>query len=288
MSSIDDPALQALAAPLFDLLAADCVTGQPPFPPSMRCGVEHADLSRIPLADPDASFRIGPHSPRALLRRRRIDDLRRAAHRIDAAEIAARQGREIHAAVGRDTDAVRAGTTRRIEYAHVAACRIELAVDAALPREPEMAALIEDRRVQIRVAPVLGQGKAPDRECLRIDAHDRVQPAVRDPCRPILTDDDAVRCRAVAERDAIGLAVTRVQPSDCALRLRGVPDGAVGRRSDVVRCAAGGNGERIERWGLGVCRTQCEYRDNESRREIPDDPGCDASVHSCRCLHVGS
>ena len=32
MSSIDDSALQALAAPLFDLLAADCVAGQPPFP----------------------------------------------------------------------------------------------------------------------------------------------------------------------------------------------------------------------------------------------------------------
>ena len=32
MSSIDDSALQALAAPLFDLLAADCMAGQPPFP----------------------------------------------------------------------------------------------------------------------------------------------------------------------------------------------------------------------------------------------------------------
>src|SRR5215469_9094360 len=122
---------------------------QPPFAPLMRGRVEHADLSRVPLAHPDTPFRIGPYPACALIRCRRIDDLRRAARGIDMAEIVACQGREVQAAVRRDADAVRAAPARRIEDTHSARRGFELAIDAVLPGKPEMTLLVEDRRIQV-------------------------------------------------------------------------------------------------------------------------------------------
>ena len=52
MSSIDDTALRALAAPLFDALTAHCVPGQVPFPlgPNPRLASYYAQRSRTTMS----------------------------------------------------------------------------------------------------------------------------------------------------------------------------------------------------------------------------------------------
>src|SRR3546814_107884 len=96
---------------------------------------------------------------------------------------------------------------------------------------------VERRGVGVGVAALAGQGIALDGRGLRIDAEDRVGPAVGDPRRAVRSDDHAVRGRAFAERNMRRLAGFRIKPPQRALALRGVPDRPARRGigCDVVR-----------------------------------------------------
>src|SRR3546814_3682322 len=98
------------------------------------------------------------------------------------------------------------------------------AVDAVLAGEPELAVAVVGRGVEVGVAALAGQGIALDGMSLRIDADDRVEPAVGDPWRTVRSHDHAVRRGAVAERDVQRLAGLRIESAQRALVLRGVPD----------------------------------------------------------------
>ena len=82
------------------------------------------------------------------------------------------------------------------------------------------------------------QREASDLPRAGVDAHDRVEAAVRDPRRSVRADDDAVRCRPVAESREPRLPGPRVQPAELARVLSRVPDATVTGRRDVVRMRA--------------------------------------------------
>src|SRR3546814_19732325 len=87
----------------------------------------------------------------------------------------------------------------------------------------ELALAVEGRGVEVGVAALAGQGIALDGMSLRIDADDRVEPAVGDPRRTVRSDDHAVRRRAFAERDVHRLAGLRIESAQRALVLPGAP-----------------------------------------------------------------
>src|SRR6266545_4010378 len=82
---------------------------------------------------------------------------------------------------------------RRVPDLHGAALRIEPAVDAVLPGEPDAPALVEGQGVEVHVAARFGQRPALYFAGPRIDAHDGVRPAFRDPRRAVGPDCDVVR-----------------------------------------------------------------------------------------------
>src|SRR5438034_1399878 len=57
---------------------ARALAGQPPHLPRLRPRIVHAHVAGVPLADPDPALAVGPHAPRALILRRRLDDGRGA------------------------------------------------------------------------------------------------------------------------------------------------------------------------------------------------------------------
>src|SRR3546814_7004866 len=122
---------------------------------------------------------------------------------------------------------------------------MDSAVDAVLAGEPELAVAVEGRGVEVGVAALAGQGIALDGMSLRIDADDRVEPAVGDPWRTVRSHDHAVRRGAVAERDVQRLAGLRIESAQRALVLRGVPDRPARRGigCDGVRMGAGRDGK---------------------------------------------
>ena len=92
--------------------------------------------------------------------------------------------------------------------------------------------------LRLAFAKPFGSGNSFTALRLRIDARDRVLPALGDPGRAVRPDDHAVRRRALAERDLLDLAGLRIEDAERALALRRVPDGAVRRGRDVVRMRA--------------------------------------------------
>src|ERR1700740_2772953 len=68
-----------------------------------------------------------------------------------------------------------------MEHRHPAGFWIEPAIDAILPGEPQHALVINTRRVEVGVPPLLGQRKELHRACRGIDPRDRVLPAFGDP-----------------------------------------------------------------------------------------------------------
>ena len=99
-------------------------------------------------------------------------------------------------AIGRICDPVRAGTAGRIENRHRARLGIEPPVDAVLPREPDHALAIENRRVQVCVAPLLGKREEFCPVCCGVNSDDCVLPAFCDPSGAVRPNDDTVGRRA--------------------------------------------------------------------------------------------
>jgi hypothetical protein len=110
-----------------------------------------------------------------------------------------------------------------------------------LSREPQNALAIEGRGVEIGAGEFLRQRKKL--HCLGgwIESRDGVLPAVGDPCGTIGADNNTVRCRARAKRYLSCLPAFRIEDSECALKLRRVPNVAVRRWRNVVRVRAARN-----------------------------------------------
>src|SRR3989454_633595 len=217
---------------------ARALAGQPPRLPRLRPRIVHAHVAGVPLADPDPALAVGPHAPRALILRRRLDDGRRARVEIDARDVAAGQRGVVDVALGRRRDPVGAAAARRVPDLHVAGRGVEAAVHAALAREPDAPALVERRGVEVGPLARLRQRPAPDLARLRIDAHDRVRAALGHPRRAVGADDHAVRRRPLAEWDQLDLAARGIEAPQLAVALRRVPDDAVRAHRHVVRRAA--------------------------------------------------
>src|SRR5437879_9055797 len=131
--------------------------GRLPLRPLAGSRLVAAEVARVPLRHPQAALRVRPHAPRALAARRRLDHRRGAARRVDARDVRAGERGVVQHALRGHVDAVRAAALRRVEYFHLAAARIEAAVDAALAGKPVHAVLVEDRGVEIGVAAAFGQ-----------------------------------------------------------------------------------------------------------------------------------
>ena len=174
---------------------------------------------------------------------RRIDHGRGAGCGVDAGNVIAAQRCVPDLAGGRGGDAIRPVTLRRLPGIDLSARRIDTSVDAGLAGEPEDAALVEGRRVEIGLLESLRQRKELHLFAFRIDARDRVQPGLGDPRRAVRPGDHAMRRRALAERHLLHLAGSRVENAERALVLRRVPDRAVGRGRDIVRMRALRDGE---------------------------------------------
>ncbi len=116
----------------------------------------------------------------------------------------------------------------------------DASVDAGLAGEPQRAARVEHRRVEIGGRVVGGKREPPHLPRRRVHADDRVQPAVGDPWSAVRTDDHAVRRRIVPELHFVDPAVFGIEVAELARVLRGVPDRAVGRDGDIVRVRPGG------------------------------------------------
>src|SRR3989442_654275 len=110
-----------------------------PLAPLLAGGVIHPELARVPFRDPHAALRVAPHATCALTAGRRREHDRPAGLLHDPADVAPRERREVHLAVGARRDAVRAGAAWRVGDRHRTAPRIETPKDAALTREPERA-----------------------------------------------------------------------------------------------------------------------------------------------------
>ncbi len=133
------------------------VAGQLPFAPGPGCRVVHAHLPGVPVAHPDSPARVRPQAARALALGGWVDDRCHAAVDVDAGDVIAGQGGEVHIARRGGGDAVRSAATRRGPDLDLCGGRIEPAVIAALAGEPHPTAAIERQGVQIEVAAVGGQ-----------------------------------------------------------------------------------------------------------------------------------
>src|SRR6185295_3112780 len=192
------------------------VARRAPRAPLAGRGLVPGEIAGVPFRDPDVALGVGPDAARALARRRRLDHRGFAAAKIDAGDVRTGERGVVHVAVGRDVNAVRAATARRLEHFHLAVARVEPAVDAALAGKPVHALLVEDRRVEVGVAAVRGQRPALHGAGLRIDAHDRVLPAVGEEGRAVGAGDHAVRRGAGAELDELDLAALGVEDAEVA------------------------------------------------------------------------
>ena len=245
-------------------------------------GGKEAELSDVPLAHPDLTLRIGPDTARALTTRRRIDRCGDVLLQIDPGDVAIRERRVEHRAVGRGGDPVRTRAARRRHDLQRTALRIEVAEVAGLTGEPQDAGAIERRGVQVHVR----TGKLEHAHVLRrrIDTHDRVQATVGDPWRAVGPDDHAVRRGSRAELHHACRAGLRIEVAELAGALRRVPDAAVGGGRDVVRALTAADRELDELHGGDVgrrcgrarggrrrcrrCRRRCIGRKTRGRRRV--------------------
>src|SRR5262249_19812842 len=147
--------------------------------------------------------RIRPDATRAPILRGRFVDRGPSRLRIDIGQIAAGQRDEPDLPLWCRCDAIGAPAFRRVPHLHIARLRVEPAVDADLPGEPNPASAVEGRRVEVYGWHPLWR-KWPHLDHFRrgVDAHDRVLAAISEPRRAIRSHNDALRCRTLAERDA--------------------------------------------------------------------------------------
>ncbi len=213
------------------------------------------DLARVPLRDPQPAIRCRPHPPRPLAGRRRIDHPRLSGVAVDPGDVAARQRRVPDLAARRGRDAVGPAPTGRLEHLHLAA-RLEAPVVAGLAGEPQRPVEVERRGVEVRARCVVGQRVDVDPLRRGIDAHDRVQPTVGDPRRPVGADDHTVGRRAAAERDLPNPTRTGIEVAEGRVALARVPDAAVGSGRNVVRMTIGRHRELLEPGDLARRRSR--------------------------------
>ena len=206
----------------------------------------------VPQTHPQHALGVGPDAARTDIRLRRIDHGRVAGRGVDARDVIAGERRVPDLARRRGGDAVRPVSLRRLPRFDRARRRIEAAIDAALPGEPELAALVEGRGVEVCTLEAFRQREQLHVLRLRIETHDRVLPALGNPRGAVRSDDHAVRRRALAERDLLRFAGLRIEHAERALMLRRVPDRAVGRGRDVMRMRAGRHRE-ILNLRVGEC-----------------------------------
>src|SRR5262249_60901513 len=121
---------------------------------------------------------------------------------VEAADGVAGGRREPTPARRRCRDAV-AARPRRPPRVELAARRIEPTVHSGLAGEPELAVAVERRGVEIGIGELAWERKQLDLARRRVDARDRVLPALGDPRHATRPDDDAMRRRVRAERDLI-------------------------------------------------------------------------------------
>src|ERR1051325_8319277 len=216
-----------------DRVELSALAGRLPHRPFAALRFVAAEIPRVPFGHPDRSLGVGPHAPRALVARRRLDDRGGAGSAVDARDVRAGERRVVHRAVRGGLDAVGAAAPRRFEYLHVAGLRIEAAIDAALPGEPEHALQIEGGGVEVGVARVVGQ--LPHLDLLRIGttarvhSHDGILPAVGEPHSTIRPRYDAVRRGARAQGNEIEFSALGIEDAELAAALHRDPHRAVGR-----------------------------------------------------------
>ena len=168
---------------------------QAPLPPRAGRRVEHAELARVPLGDPQPPGRVGPHAARTLTGGRRLFDLGGAGRSGRCGPGSSRQATRTRprptawprCRTARGRAARRTPRPRR--------ARIDAPVDAGLAGEPERPVAVERRRVQVRPAAVRRQREGRDCAARRVDPEDRVAAAVRDPGmrRPVRRSPRAAR-----------------------------------------------------------------------------------------------
>src|SRR6185503_3127359 len=105
---------------------------------------------------------------------------------------------------------------------------------------------VEGGGVEVRPTSIVRQREHIDRMSGRIDADDGVLPAVGDPRRTVGADDDAMRLRAVPERDLGHGSARGIEPPESAVALARVPDRTVRSGRDVMWMGARGNVELHE------------------------------------------
>ena len=134
---------------------ARSVAWQMPSPPIFCLGVV---TEKIPLFQPviHSAPRLSLQTRRAPWRGTGGSD-GPASLEIDLTEVVPGKRGEEHLAIERICNPVRTGTAGRIEDRHRARLRDRAGRHAVLPREPDLALAIENRRVQVCVAPLLGK-----------------------------------------------------------------------------------------------------------------------------------
>ena len=143
-----------------DRVGLGVVARQLPRAPGRLGGVVHRDVAAQPFADPDAALAVAPDPARALARRRRLDDRRLAGRAVDAGDERAgeRAPPDVAAAA---SCRCRTGRCRAARpYRDAAGLGRDLADEAALAGEPEVAVAIEGRGVEVRVRRAGGQREA--------------------------------------------------------------------------------------------------------------------------------
>src|SRR5690349_15053990 len=96
----------------------------------------HRYIAAVPLADPETPLGIRPDAARALIGRRRFDNIRRAVRAVDLGDVIAGERGVPDVALRRQRHAIRSAAARRWEDLDVAGFRIEAAVDTALAGKP--------------------------------------------------------------------------------------------------------------------------------------------------------
>ena len=221
-----------------DRVAAGAALRQRPHLPGLGDRIEAADLAGVPEAHPQQALGIRPDAARADAGLGRRHHHRVAAHGVDLGDVIAGERGVPDLAVRRGGDAVGAGAFRRFPGLDLAGRRIDAAIDAVLPGEPEDALAVEGRGVEVGVREIRRQREQLHRLGRRIDARDGVLPALGDPGGAVGPDDHAMRRSTRPERNLRHLAGLRIEDAERALALRGVPDRAVRRRRHVMRMRA--------------------------------------------------
>src|SRR5262249_57750739 len=131
--------------------------------PDLRRRVVAADAASVPEAHPEHPLGVRPDATRTDPLARRLDNGGCAGLQVDAGDMVAGERAVPDLAGGGNRDAVGAAAARRRPGVDLAGCRVDPAVDAALAGEPDNAALVDDRGVEIGAREPARPGKDLDR-----------------------------------------------------------------------------------------------------------------------------